>query len=1513
MEKTMFREMQISNLRLRLVAGLVVATGISLASAGVSAQTGSSDFTTIDAPGAGTGELQGTFAAGIDTSGDVAGTYTDANSIAHGFVRTAGGTITTYTAPLAGIAGAGSTTGGKGTFFTGMDGAGDIVGYYSDANNLYHALLLPAGSTTMTYFDAPGATTFGHLGTAATGINTGGIVTGFYRDANLVYHGFVRSANGTFAQIDAPGAGTASAEGTQPLSVSSAGVIIGRYMDANFVTHGFVRSASGTITTFDPAGVATGPFTFKTENGTTPVSINTAGVIAGAYADANNVDHLFVRATDGTITEIDAPGEGGTACTANPHFLVCGTGGLSIDPAGDITGTYGDANGILHGFLRAADTGNITSFDAPGAGATSTFEGTGGFSINAGGTIAGTYVDTNLVMHGFIFTPTLTATTTTLTPVPTPNPSVYQEPVTLTASVTSSGGTPANGENVSFMSGTTSLGTAQLTGGTASLTTTNLPTGTDSVTAAYGGDASFSGSTSTAVTQTVNKASSSATLHSSLNPSTFGQSVTLTANISGQFSGVATGTVTFSSGSASLGSASVISNMATLITTALPVGTDSITAAYSGDSNFTGSTSNTLSQVVNPGSQVATPTFSPLGGTYTAAQLVTISDTTPGATIYFTTNGTTPTTNSTVYSGTIVVSSSETVEAIATLSGNSPSALASATYTINLSGSGAGEWTWIGGNSTLTCGASACGQAGVYGTPGTPASGNLPGGREGATTWTDNSGNLWLFGGAGFDAGNYGGILNDLWEFNPVTNLWTWMGGASTLPTSCAGSSTVTCGQPGVYGTLGVPASGNVPGGRSYAVGWTDLSGNLWLFGGTGFDSGEGTNDANRTVFLNDIWEYIPSKGLWTWMGGSSSMTCPSEAMYYCGQPGVYGTKGTSGAENIPGGRYSATASTDSNGKFWLFGGYGNGMYPNDLWKFDPLTDLWTWVSGGSGGQQPGVYGTEGTPAAGNVPGSRYYATSWFDGSGNFWLYGGYGFDALNNGGYLDDLWEFNPSTNYWVWLGGGNSATCWSSEACPATAIYGTLGVSAAGNTPGNRSSASGWTDKSGNFWLFGSNAWRASDSSVLNENLNDLWEFNVPSQEWAWMKGSSSANQAGVYGTLGTPAAGNTPGGRNFASSWTDNGGNLWLFGGSGLDSAGKTGNLNDLWEYKLPANASSAPTPTFSVPGGIYSSPQMVTISDTLTGSTIYYTTNGNTPTTSSSVYSGPITVSSSETIEAIAAASGYTNSAVGSAAYTINIPVAATPTFLPAAGTYTSAQSVTISDATSGATIYYTTNGTAPTTGSTVFSSSSPIAVSSSETIEAIAAATGYSNSAVTSAAYTINLPGFGAPSGSQPGSISIQPGASTGNTATISVVGTNGFSGTVNLTCSITPVAANDAPTCTLSPSSVTLSGTTAQTSTLTVTTTAATSAMIRHLWRPVGGTALAVVLMLAIPRRRRSWIAMLVLLAIAVCGTFVGCGGKSGGGGNGNSGTSAGTYTVTVTGTSGTTTATITTVSLTVQ
>ena len=161
----------------------------------------------------------------------------------------------------------------------------------------------------------------------------------------------------------------------------------------------------------------------------------------------------------------------------------------------------------------------------------------------------------------------------------------------------------------------------------------------------------------------------------------------------------------------------------------------------------------------------------------------------------------------------------------------------------------------------------------------------------------------------------------------------------------------------------------------------------------------------------------------------------------------------------------------------------------------------------------------------------------------------------------------------------------------------------------------------------------------------------------------------------------------------------------------------------------------TPTFSPGAGSYTSSQSVTISDSTSGATIYYTTNNTTPSSTSTKYTGPISVTASETIEAIAELSGDNNSAVATAAYTISTPTVATPTFSPGAGSYTSSQSVTISDATSGATIYYTTNNTTPSSTSTKYTG--PISVTASETIEAIAELSGDNNSAVATAAYTIS--------------------------------------------------------------------------------------------------------------------------------------------------------------------------------
>jgi hypothetical protein len=165
----------------------------------------------------------------------------------------------------------------------------------------------------------------------------------------------------------------------------------------------------------------------------------------------------------------------------------------------------------------------------------------------------------------------------------------------------------------------------------------------------------------------------------------------------------------------------------------------------------------------------------------------------------------------------------------------------------------------------------------------------------------------------------------------------------------------------------------------------------------------------------------------------------------------------------------------------------------------------------------------------------------------------------------------------------------------------------------------------------------------------------------------------------------------------------------------------------------------TPAFSPGGGSYTSSQTVTISDTTGASSIRYTTDGSTPSeTAGTLYSGSFSISSTETLKAIAYESGFTDSTVASATYTIGTsppPQVATPTFSPGGGNYASAQTVLINDSTNGATIRYTTDGSTPSeTNGTVYSVS--ISISSTTTLKTIAYMSGSTDSNVASATYTI---------------------------------------------------------------------------------------------------------------------------------------------------------------------------------
>jgi hypothetical protein len=789
----------------------------------------------------------------------------------------------------------------------------------------------------------------------------------------------------------------------------------------------------------------------------------------------------------------------------------------------------------------------------------------------------------------------------------------------------------------------------------------------------------------------------------------------------------------------------------------------------------------------NATGMVATPTFLPVAGTYSATQTVTINDVTPGATIFYTTDGSTPTINSSMYNAPITVATNETVSAIAVGTGDTNSTVATAAYVINLAGAPA--------TPTFSLAA---------GTFNTPQQITISDATAGAAIYYTTDGSAPT---ASSTLYTYPIIVSATATLKAVAIASATDSAVATalytidLPTSAFQNIVMT--QSTSYGALGGGGSqsGSVPDGATMAVNSLGdvITGNTYgsqilLFtpqGGTPTVLGAVTNpngvavDSQNNLYIGFSYTSAVVKVPFVSGAYATLAAAASDPPYPSGTPNCTGTDTVECVMNnvAAGGADILSMIFDAQGDMFYASGLSGGT--NNAIFECAAACLYT------GTPAPTEIFQEPTSSSPTTTGQLNLGGLALDAAGDLFFT-----DSAVNSTTTQE--SYSSNLNELVYTSGTGYAatpTVIYTYTPAATAQYGAEidGVAVAANgtvyalieaAQGSQSGSpatgilafpkvsgvysnttmylastqqgKGMTsDGLGNLYIAddGGNIYQVAVDSLTAPTApqgNPSTATNIitilndggctatpPTVTFAATGTSAAAFSAVTTGTCAGTATGGASYGTTLTFTPTATGSNTATL--TATDSLGNTGAAAVMG---TGTPAPPAATPTFSVPAGTYTTVQSVTIADTTTGAVIYYTIDGSTPTSASTVYSAPVSVSTTETLSAIALAPGFASSPVASALYTINLPTAATPTFSVTAGTYTAPQTVSIADTTAGAAIYFTVDGSTPTAKSTLYTA--PITVGVTETINAIAVATNYNNSTVGSAAYTINLPAAATP-------------------------------------------------------------------------------------------------------------------------------------------------------------------------
>jgi hypothetical protein len=522
----------------------------------------------------------------------------------------------------------------------------------------------PAGTTatgTVTFLDGSASLGNATLAGNSAQLSIASLGTGTH-SVTAVYSGDTNMAGSTSAavaqQVNQASTATTLSSGVNP-SVFGQTITFTATVQPPAGT-----TATGTVTFLD-GSTSLGSTTLAGNSAQLTVSSLTVGThsITALYAGNANLLPSTSVALSQTVNG-EATTTVATSSTNPSSFGQSITLSATIQPAlgGNVTGTVTFLDGT-----STLGTGSVSSNTAQLS--------VSSLAVGAHSITARYSGDTNyLASTSSGFTQTVNQGAATTSVSSSLNPAVFGQSVTFRVSVQATSGTPTG--TVTLMDGSTSLGTTSLGGGTAQFTIGGLSLGSHSITATYGGDANFAGSTSSVLTEVMSQAATTTSLSSSVNPSSYGQAVTFTASVLPSSGGSPSGLVRFLDGTVQIGSASLSGGIATFTTsaTALNAGSHSITASYSGDTNFTGSNSSPFSQTVNSVATTTTlasnlnPSVVGQNVTFTATVSSSVSGAQSG-TVNFYVDGTTPVQSSSVSGNTATFSTSSLSAGNHTISG----------------------------------------------------------------------------------------------------------------------------------------------------------------------------------------------------------------------------------------------------------------------------------------------------------------------------------------------------------------------------------------------------------------------------------------------------------------------------------------------------------------------------------------------------------------------------------------------------------------------------------------------------------------------------------------------------------------------------------------------------------------------------------------------------------------------------------------------------------------------------